>query len=193
MTTEKPTNSSTKFQLFLIFTLFAVPLALAAIMYYGGGLVAPRNTTNYGELLQPIVNLRNALPHSPLHSAAGRHWALIYANAGACDSACADDLVRLRQIRRMLGHEMDRVARVFLHGESAPDKVLLQEQHAGIITITDNALAELLEGKIPDDIYPGGLYLVDPLANLVLYFPRELNPRDVVADIEHLLELSRIG
>jgi hypothetical protein len=34
---------------------------------------------------------------------------------------------------------------------------------------------------------------VDPLGNLVMYFPPDLDLRDMVEDIQHLLDLSRIG
>jgi hypothetical protein len=40
---------------------------------------------------------------------------------------------------------------------------------------------------------PGGIYLIDPLANLVMYFPPDLGPRELVDDVKHLLRLSRIG
>ena len=39
----------------------------------------------------------------------------------------------------------------------------------------------------------GGCYLIDPLGNLVMYFLPGLNPKDMVADIKHLLKLSHIG
>jgi hypothetical protein len=40
---------------------------------------------------------------------------------------------------------------------------------------------------------PGGVYLIDPLGNLVMYFPPDLDPKDAVRDIKHLLKLSNIG
>jgi hypothetical protein len=36
----------------------------------------------------------------------------------------------------MLGKEMDRLIRVFLHGDSAPDTVLLADEHEGLVTLT---------------------------------------------------------
>jgi hypothetical protein len=57
----------------------------------------------------------------------------------------------------------------------------------------DKGLRELLEKKRPMDLVSGGIYLFDPLANLVMYFPPDLDPRDMVDDIKHLLKLSRIG
>jgi hypothetical protein len=93
----------------------------------------------------------------------------------------------------MLGREMDRLTRVFLHGDIPPDKVWLADEHAGLVTMQDGALAELLKSKRPVDLEAGGYYLVDPLGNLVMYFPPGIDPADMVEDIDHLLELSRIG
>ena len=93
----------------------------------------------------------------------------------------------------MLGKEMDRVGRVFLHGESAPDTVFLAAEHKGLITLRDNALSELLSNKRPGELAAGGYFLVDPLDNLVMYFHPGLDPGDMVDDIKRLLGLSHIG
>jgi hypothetical protein len=93
----------------------------------------------------------------------------------------------------MLGNEMNRVGRVFLHGATPVDTVFLQEQHAGLITITDTGLQELLARKRPEQLQAGGIFLLDPLGNLIMYFSPDINPGDMVDDIKHLLDLSRIG
>jgi len=99
----------------------------------------------------------------------------------------------LRQSRLMLGKEMDRLVRVFLHGDTAPDTVLLAGEHVGLIPLQDSRLYDVLENKKPAELEAGGYYLVDPLGNLVLYFHPDIDPSAMVEDIKHLLELSRIG
>ena len=118
---------------------------------------------------------------------------MLYSGASECPDSCRTALHRLRQTRQMIGREMDRVMRVFLHGESAPDRVLLQGEYPGLQTINDKGLGDLLEDKRPKTVMPGGIYLLDPLANLVMYFPPDLDPRELVDDVKHLLRLSRIG
>ena len=88
---------------------------------------------------------------------------------------------------------MDRLQRVFLHGDSAADTVFLADEHAGLLTLSDSGLHELLDNKRPAELEAGGYYLVDPHGNLVMYFRPDIDPSDMVEDIEHLLELSRIG
>ncbi|MEJ2255874.1 MAG: hypothetical protein P8X98_02555 [Woeseiaceae bacterium] len=182
-----------RLQFLLIAAIFLGPLLVAAWMYFGGASLAPEGRTNHGALLQPITSLPEALPESALHAQTDGRWVLLYANTGVCGEDCEFSLYTLRQSRLMLGRERDRLVRVFLHGDIPPDTVLLAEEHAGLLAIHDGALAELLQGKRPVDLEAGGYYLIDPLGNLVMYFPPDIDPADMVEDVDHLLELSRIG
>jgi hypothetical protein len=191
MTAEKTGRG--RVQLLLIAAVFLGPLALATWLYFAGQDLTPTGRTNNGALLQPIANLKDAVPESPLYPHSDGHWVLLYANDAACDEACAHSLYTLRQSRLMLGDEMSRLVRVFLHGDTAPDTVLLADEHRGLVALSDGALKELLDNKKPTDLEAGGYYLVDPLGNLVMYFRPDIDPGAMVEDINHLLELSRIG
>lgn len=177
----------------LVAAVFIVPLLLAAWMYYGGGSLVPEGRTNHGAILAPIVNVREELPESEAAVLTEDHWLLVYVHAGPCGEPCREALFRLRQSRLMLGPDMDRLRRVLLHGEEAPDRVFLEQQHAGLAPFHEPGLARLLESKRPEQLTPGGLFLIDPLGNLVMYFAPDIVPGDMVDDIEHLLEVSHIG
>ena len=84
-------------QLLLIAAVFLGPLALAAWLYFAGQGLTPEGRTNSGALLQPIVNLPEALPQSPLRGQIDGHWVLLYTNTGDCDDACELSLYTLRQ------------------------------------------------------------------------------------------------
>lgn len=191
--------------LLLIAAVFLVPLVAAAWLYYSGQGLQPEGRTNAGRLLQPIVNVNEALSAADRVSvtpatipdltdgASSGKWVLLYRNSADCTEACVAALYRMRQSRLMLGRDMTRVVRVFLHGDIPPDKVLLETEHEGLITISNSDLDGVLDRKRPADLAPGGLFLIDPLGNLVMYFAAELTPEAMVDDIEHLLDLSRIG
>jgi hypothetical protein len=184
---------SGRLQLILIALVFLGPLALAAWLYFGGSALAPGGRSNHGVLLEPIVTLDEALPDSPVAALHEETWLLIYPHAGACEESCRDQLYTLRQSRLMLGKEMDRLQRVFLHGDIPPDTVFLAEEHADMVALQDAELQALLEAKRPAGLAAGGFYLVDPLGNLVMYFGPDIDPYDMVDDVKHLLRLSRIG
>lgn len=186
-----------RLKLSLIALVFLGPLAIAAWLYLGGESLQPAGRTNAGALLEPIINVDEAAGAGTLSAitdgVSDGHWVLVYLNPGRCDDACRAALYKMRQSRVMLGRDMTRLERLFLHGEFAPDTVLLESEHEGLVAATDNSLAEVLERKRPADLGPGGLYLIDPLGNLVMYFADELAPEEMVGDIEHLFDLSRIG
>lgn len=190
---REPRPSSGMKQVALLGLVFVLPLALAAWLYFSGSGLAPVGRTNHGVLLEPIVNLKDTLPNSGLADLLEEHWLLIYANEGACEAGCEASLYTQRQVRRMLGPEMSRLRRVFLHGHIAPDTVLVEDEHPDLVTIEDEELGGLLDERRPRELPPGGYFLVDPLGNLVMYFPPDIVPGDMVDDLEHLLDLSRIG
>lgn len=181
-----------RLQLAIIALVFLGPLGLATWMYMSGAL-APAGRSNYGVLLVPVISLADVAPESPVITIATGQWLMLYANTDQCADSCQAALYRMQQSRLMIGREMDRVVRVFLHGDSATDTVFTEGEQPGLKTINDKGLAMLLEQNRPSETMPGGIYLIDPLANLVMYFPPDLNPRDMVDDIKHLLKLSQIG
>ena len=189
MTDER--RKSGRLQFLLIAAVFFGPLFGAAWLYYQGGALQPDERANHGALLEPVVSLHDVVPESALLE--NRAWLLLYADDDVCGDSCRNALYTLRQSRLMLGKEMDRVQRVFLHGDERPDTLLNADEHKGLITLQDAALRAVLDNKKPGTLAAGGYYLIDPHGNLVLYFSPDINPRDMVDDIKRLLRLSRIG
>jgi hypothetical protein len=147
---------------------------------------------NYGELLPvgPAPELAGVTAGGApfrLSDLRGR-WVLAVAAPGACDGACAQSLYATRQARTIQGREMERVARLLLlAGDGSPPAALASE-HADLVTvrIPPGALAA----------WPGGdgrIYLVDPLGNLVLAYPRDPDIKAMAKDLTRLLKASRIG
>lgn len=186
-------GANPRVQLALIALVFILPLAAAVWLYYQGEAFRPEARTNHGTLLEPIVNLRDELGASVLADAAADRWAVVYVLNGPCDAACRDALYKQRQTRLMLGQDMDRVVRILLHGTEPPDNLLEEHERSGLQALEDPAARQLLNDLRPRDVETGGFYLLDPLGNVVMYFPADIRPADLVEDLDHLLELSRIG
>lgn len=184
-------RKSGRLQLLLIAAVFFGPLIGAAWLYYEGDSLQPETRANHGALLEPIVNLHDLVPDSTVLE--NRAWLLLYADGAACAEDCRQALYTTRQSRLMLGKEMDRVMRVFLHGAEPPDTLFITAEHGGLIAVQDDALRSVLDNKKPRALAAGGYYLIDPHGNLVLYFGPDIDPRDMVDDMKRLLKLSRIG
>ena len=189
--TEKKTTWA-RVQMLLIASVFFGPLAVATWMYYGG-YFQPEGRTNHGALLEPIINVAEEVPGSTVTTTGDGYWVLIYSDDGECAQRCKNALYTIRQSQKMLGKEMERLLRVFLHGESSPDTVFLADEHAGLVAMRDDRVSTLLNNKKPAELSAGGYFLMDPLGNLVMYFEPKIHPSDMVGDIKRLLKLSRIG
>ena len=179
--------------LLLIALVFLGPLVLAAWLYYGNDALQPEGRANKGVLLEPITNLPETVPGSALYELEGGRWKLVFPYTDECGEECRNGLYTIRQIRLMLGREMDRLERVFLHGDAPLDTLFLEAEHEGLVTLGETSLAAFLVNQVPPDVPANGYFLVDPLGNLVLYFPPGIRPRDMVSDLKRLLRLSRIG
>ena len=170
----------------------ALPIVAALITYF---LFPPAGRVNYGELLPP-----KPLPAGELMRRDGRpfalselrgKWVMLHADRAECRAACERKLFNMRQTRLAQGREMDRVERVWLlldDGEPAPTTARLYE---GAILVRD---ANLVFARfLPASEVRDHIYLIDPLGNLMLRFPKDADPKRMINDLARLLKASRIG
>jgi len=168
-----------KLALFALF--FAMPVAASWLIWWFD--LAPGNTGNYGTLITPRPV---ALP--PSNELKGK-WVLVQFDGGACDAWCERKLYIMRQVRRAQGREMQRLARLWLVTDGVPQRA---------------ELLAAIEGTVVAPIAPGAgfpaenavtdyIYLVDPLGNLMMRFPREPDPARLIKDLQRLLKASSFG
>lgn len=172
----------------------ALPLAATYL-----SLRAPaelRATTNYGELLQPRpmpAETLQAIDGQPFELARLRgRWVLVVADPATCDQACRQRLYYTRQVRTALGKDMHRVERVWLLSDDAMPESGLRDAHPGLHLVRgggSGALALLRENAAQ----AAGVFLVDPLGNLMLRYPPEPDAKRMLKDLQHLLRVSRVG
>jgi hypothetical protein len=99
----------------------------------------------------------------------------------------------MRQVRRAQGREMERVARLWLLTDKVQPAPALLKAIEGTVIAPRGGIdaangAFPAEGSVTDHIY-----LVDPLGNLMMRFPREPDPARVIKDIQKLLRASSFG
>jgi hypothetical protein len=158
---------------------FAAPFALAWLAWSLDW--APGATSNYGELITPP----RPIPGAPLGALRGK-WVLVTFDAAGCDAYCEQKLYFMRQVRRAQGKDMDRVERLWvLTTSSKPRPELL------------DAIEGTRIGRMEPAGFPGDpsehIYLVDPLGNLMMHFPRDPDPSRMLKDLQRLLKTSRLG
>lgn len=173
-------------QIWVLVALFFAPLALAFLLYYGGGW-RPPGSTNKGELISPPRPVPNA-------SAWHGKWTLVYVGDGRCDEQCRAALTLTRQTRLALNADMTRVQRVFLVTGNCCDRTYLATEHPDLaIEQVDDAVGAALLAVFPD-VASGSIYIVDPLGNLMMrHAPSTGLSKDLLEDLRKLLKLSHIG
>ncbi|NML62539.1 cytochrome C oxidase subunit I [Massilia sp. RP-1-19] len=186
-----------RWKLFAVLLVCASPLLLSYLAYY---VIKPSGRTNYGQLLDPrehpIPQLgATALDGQPasLDQFKGK-WIMLNVDNGDCQQECRDQLVQMRQLRLMQGKERERVERVWLVTDTTPLDTMLMRVIEGtqMLRVPAEAVAKWLPveqgGSAADHIY-----LIDPLGNLMMRFPKDADPAKVKKDLGKLLKASAIG
>jgi hypothetical protein len=172
-----------RLKLALLALFFAAPLVLAWLAYHLDW--APGTRSNYGELITPPRPLAEA----PLAALRGK-WVLISFDAAACDAYCQKKLYYMRQLRRAQGKDQERVERLWLLTDAGRPPPGLLAAFEGTRVEPAGALAARfpVSGALTDH-----LYIVDPLGNLMMRYPRDPDPSRMLKDLQRLLKVSGIG
>jgi hypothetical protein len=182
--------------LLLLAAVFLGPMAVAVVLYFTGYQWRPKGTTEHGVLYQPprpLPELRMALPGEQRESTALRgKWTLLYIGPGDCAADCREALLVMRQVRRALGRDLDRVQRLYLVTGGVADAQFLGTEHPGIGIVTDSVAVQAVS-RIIDGVQSGDVFLADPLGNLVMRYPVGTGMQGMHADLERLLKVSTIG
>ena len=177
----------------------AAPVIASYVTYY---VIRPEGRRNYGELITPQRPLPAAAT-TDLNGKPGElallknQWLLINVASAACDAACQQRLYFQRQLRESLGKGKDRLERVWLIPDSS--------DAASVDARLKPALAEATVLRVPADVLtqwlPAAqgqrvedhLYVVDPLGNLMLRFPANMDAAGAAMakrDLDRLLRAS---
>jgi hypothetical protein len=170
-----------RLKLALLGAFFVLPLALATLAWWLGW--ATGATSNYGELISPP----RPLAGPPFEALRGK-WVLVSVDAAACDAYCERKLYFMRQVHRAQGKDQDRVERLWLVTDGGQPRAELLAAIAGTRIEPSGSLAAHFPAASADHIY-----VVDPLGNLMMRFPRNPDPSRILKDVQRLLRVSQFG
>jgi hypothetical protein len=172
---------SGRIKLALLAAFFILPVA--ASWFAWRFELVPGTSANYGTLLPP-----RPVPQASVAALKGR-WVLVQFDGGACSQWCERKLYIMRQLRRAQGKDMQRVERLWLLTDSVQPRAQLLAAIEGTVVAPAPAGADFpAEGTVLDHIY-----LVDPLGNLMMRFPRDPDPVRMIKDLQRLLKVSSFG
>ncbi len=186
-----------------VLAVCAAPMVFSYFTYY---VIKPTSRTNYGTLLDPrdfpmpklAGHLLGAAPTDPvvgLDAYKGK-WLMVQVDSGNCARACQKKMYDIRQLRVAQGKEMDRIERVWLITDDAPiDTALIRQYDGARFLKVDPAV---LKTWLPTDKEQGTqisdhIYMIDPLGNLMMRFPKDADANKIKKDLGKLLRASAIG
>lgn len=206
---EKTQNQKIKgrWKLFIVLAVCAAPMIASYLAYY---VIKPEGRTNYGTILDPrlypmpeldarllgaadVNNAEKVDKQNGLTAYRGK-WVMLTISSGACDAGCQKKLYDLRQLRLAQGKEMDRIERVWAVTDAQPVDTLLLREYDGMHVLKINA--DVLKKWLPteaDTQISDHIYMIDPLGNLMMRFPKNADPNKIKKDISKLLRASAIG
>jgi cytochrome oxidase Cu insertion factor (SCO1/SenC/PrrC family) len=185
--------SRARLSLLLIAAVAAAPLVAAYALFH---FWRPSAFTNYGQLLPPDriadVSIRQADGSDFTLAALKGKWVLMMVDSGICDAFCRRKLYQMRQVRLTQGKDMERIERAWLVDDEARPASELVTEYLGTRVVS--ARGSPLLSRLPADVsVRDHIYIVDPLGNLMMRYPRDADPSRIKKDVTRLLKVSGIG
>ncbi len=189
---DEKTKKRNRQKFIALLVLMCTPVVISYVLFYSE--YRP-GTVNYGELLE--VKKLEGSGVSPLDNKIFRmkdlkgKWVMVMVDSGNCDKACQEKLYFMRQVRMVQHKEKHRVERLWLINDDVMPSEELTKKYEGTLFVKTNDSA-LLDAIPPKESQSKHIYMVDPLGNLIMRYPEELNPTKMGKDIKRLLHVSQL-
>jgi hypothetical protein len=186
-----------RWKLFAVILVCAAPMILSYLTYY---VIKPTSRTNYGELLDPRLY---PIPELGITTLDGKpttldaykgKWIMLQVDQSDCASTCQKKLYDMRQLRIAQGKDMDRVERVWLITDNKPLDTIVMREFDGTRLL--RAKPDAVKAWLPVEdgtVTVDHIYMIDPLGNLMMRFPKDADPNKIKKDLYKLLKASAIG
>ena len=178
--------------------VFTAPIVLGSAMFLNADrLGLDVETTNYGTLVQPPVNLSttdvliNQAPAEPEQFIRNK-WTLLYITPDKCEVACQERQALMKRIRLLTNEDMRRLQTASVYPDTPTDTIRLSSNYSNMTIAVSKANSEFIRQFPKQAEHP--IYLVDPLGNLMMYFTGDSpDIKRIMKDFKRILKYSRIG
>jgi hypothetical protein len=193
-------NSRLKFV--LIFLMFSIPFVGSTLAFL---FWKPASTSNYGELISPVISLPEsalavldpgAAGDDELRGSLRGKWLMLTRDGGACETPCQKKLYAMRQARLILGREQDRVIRVLLVDDDVLPSEELRKRYTGTVWLSArrHPWLKLLPTTVNDNQSGrANIFGVDPLGNVFIRYGGDPDIKRLNLDFQRVLKASQIG
>ena len=192
---------SPRFLIFSIILVCVLPFFAAWHVFKNPQWIG--GTTNYGRLIVPVVKFDRTqfigldqVSQHPVDQLKGR-WIMIHLiTKNHCGLSCRESLHKTKQIRLMLHQDLMRVRRLLVIGDNvatSPLNTRLDNDGTLLRVRPGKSFFAHVSAALGGPLDQGMLFLMDPLGNLMMWYPSGFNPYHVKKDMKKLLNVSQIG
>ena len=176
---QQTVKNSGRRQLTIILVMALFSLGGSYLLFFSAKSGSSWGTTNNGAFVQPPVTVQQldwrSIENVPLGTS-GQWW--LWTVSDQCRDSCRQALQKLRAAHILLNREAKRVRR----GVTTGADFVTPEDQPDLVRIAASG------GRMDE-----GIYIVDPNGNLVFFYPLDINPKLLLADLKRLLKVSQIG
>ncbi|WP_297324693.1 hypothetical protein [Nitrosomonas sp.] len=176
----------------LLLALMCAPVVISYSLYFSEYRPESRH---YGDLI-PVIKVAgkgtNQIDNTILRMKDFHgKWVLVTIDSGHCDEACQKKLYFMRQVRLVQGKEKHRIERLWLINDDVAPDTELTRQHEGtfFVSAKDSEILSSIETK---EVQTKHIYLIDPIGNLMMRFPENVDGTKMGHDIKRLLHVSQL-
>ena len=193
----------TKSRLFIVTMIIVVglPFLRAWVLMQNPQWITSQS--NYGTLVVPLVTTdRDQFQGADLFSRQNikeleGHWVLmnLVLDKG-CLEVCQKAIHSSKQIRLMMNKDLVRLRRLVVvpdHFDTKKFGDWWQQDDRLLKVLVDEAMKEKLKRIIGANRQEGVLMVMDPLGNIMLFYPFGFDPYGVQKDLKKILRASQIG
>ena len=194
--TQLPQKTSGRKILLGMAVIFVLPFTIAATLHL---LNVHPSSRSYGELVNPPKPLQISVLHDAQGKAISsqqwlKKWSIVTVATSTCAEPCLTQIHLLKQVNIALDKDAKRVQRVLIMPTLPNTEAIstLQKQYPELV-ILSGADAETVQFATQFSGAVGSVYLVDPLGNLMMRYPQNMNPKGMLTDLKKLLKNSWAG
>ncbi|RKZ59140.1 MAG: hypothetical protein DRQ44_13990 [Gammaproteobacteria bacterium] len=187
MNNDETSKKLKKNRIILIFlgAFFALPYLVVFIYQSYPDLSEKTGMSNKGDLFSPVHSIEKVAT-ADFDEFKGK-WTIIYISGASCDQACFNQHFTMRQVRLASAKRRYKIERLNLITTGTIDddyNLLLSEfpNEKQIFLQSDNNIMQNFD-ELTIEEQLGRVYLMDPFLNIVLRYPAQVNPKDLLHDI----------
>lgn len=189
MSNEKVTRSRRTF--ILLVSLILSPIIISSFLHRWN--YRPEHTVNYGELLEvkPLQIIATNIEDNTIFRARQLKgvWNLLIIDSGECDGYCQEKLYIIKQVRLAQHVDKSNVQRIWLISDDTKPASEIIDKYKGTKLIHSQEKDLLHEFPFVNS-QKDYIYVIDPMGNLMMRYPKNPDPKKMIGDLKRLLKLS---